>query len=133
MHGQPTTLRQAGWTGSIELIGNERHLPYERPPLSKAALLAEDTPRPVIVFDEAVLADLGIVHHAGTEVVDIDRSRREVVLSTGGAHRIPPGVACDRGVAPTITVGGRFLPGTHAAYTSEDAFGCACAPACAQP
>lgn len=86
-----TTLRQAGWTGSIELIGNERHLPYERPPLSKAALLAEDTPRPVIVSDEAVLADLGIVHHAGTEVVDIDRSRREVVLSTGehiGYHRV---------------------------------------------
>ena len=28
-------LREAGFEGPITLIGNEPHLPYERPPLSK--------------------------------------------------------------------------------------------------
>src|SRR3546814_1959562 len=32
------TLRTVGWNGAIVLIGNENHLPYERPPLSKDVL-----------------------------------------------------------------------------------------------
>ena len=30
--------RQAGWAGRITLLGDEGHLPYHRPPLSKAWL-----------------------------------------------------------------------------------------------
>ena len=31
-------LRAAGWTGKITIVGDESHLPYNRPPLSKEAL-----------------------------------------------------------------------------------------------
>ena len=34
-------LREFGWGGDILLIGEEIHLPYERPPLSKALLTGE--------------------------------------------------------------------------------------------
>ncbi|MET0317830.1 MAG: FAD-dependent oxidoreductase, partial [Rhodococcus fascians] len=76
-------LRGAGWSGAIELLGVERHLPYERPPLSKAVLLSEQDPDPVTVHDEGALAALGITHRGGVEVVDVDRSNRDVVLATG--------------------------------------------------
>jgi 3-phenylpropionate/trans-cinnamate dioxygenase ferredoxin reductase subunit len=76
-------LRQGGWEGDIELLGTERHLPYERPPLSKAALLSEDAPDPVTVHDEAALVELGINHRGEVDVVGIDRTRREVVLASG--------------------------------------------------
>ncbi len=76
-------LREDGWHGAIELLGAERHLPYERPPLSKATLLSEDAPGPVTVHDEAALVELGIDHRGEVEVVDIDRARREVVLASG--------------------------------------------------
>ncbi|MET0452255.1 MAG: FAD-dependent oxidoreductase [Mycobacterium sp.] len=76
-------LRGAGWSGAIELLGVERHLPYERPPLSKAVLLSEQDPDPVTVHDEAALAALGVTHRGGAEVVDVDRSNRDVVLATG--------------------------------------------------
>ena len=36
-------LRQRGFVGSIAVIGDERHLPYERPPLTKEYLLGEKT------------------------------------------------------------------------------------------
>jgi 3-phenylpropionate/trans-cinnamate dioxygenase ferredoxin reductase subunit len=78
-----SALREAGWSGPIELLGAERHLPYERPPLSKAALLSEQDPDPVTVHDEAALAALGISHRGGVEVIDIDRNNRDVVLGTG--------------------------------------------------
>ena len=31
-------LRENGYTGPVTLIGDELHLPYERPPLSKTAM-----------------------------------------------------------------------------------------------
>ena len=33
-----TTLKKEGYSGSITLIGDEDHLPYQRPPLSKGFL-----------------------------------------------------------------------------------------------
>ena len=35
------SLRTEGFTGAITLIGDEKHLPYQRPPLSKAYLKGE--------------------------------------------------------------------------------------------
>jgi 3-phenylpropionate/trans-cinnamate dioxygenase ferredoxin reductase subunit len=35
-----TALRQAGFAGSIAIVGEEPELPYERPPLSKEYLSA---------------------------------------------------------------------------------------------
>ena len=32
------TLRQEGFTGRIAFVGDERHQPYERPPLLKTVL-----------------------------------------------------------------------------------------------
>jgi len=30
-----STLRKSGWKGSISLVGDEKEMPYQRPPLSK--------------------------------------------------------------------------------------------------
>jgi 3-phenylpropionate/trans-cinnamate dioxygenase ferredoxin reductase component len=78
-----SALRETGWSGPIELLGAERHLPYERPPLSKAALLSDREPDPVAVHTEEALAELGITHRANVEVTDIDRNRGQVVLGSG--------------------------------------------------
>ena len=39
-------LRELGYAGSVTLVGDEAHLPYERPPLSKEALHRAETPEP---------------------------------------------------------------------------------------
>jgi 3-phenylpropionate/trans-cinnamate dioxygenase ferredoxin reductase subunit len=38
------SLRQQGFSGELHLFSDEPHLPYERPPLSKAMLL-DDSPQ----------------------------------------------------------------------------------------
>jgi 3-phenylpropionate/trans-cinnamate dioxygenase ferredoxin reductase subunit len=35
------SLRQAGYEGEITIIGDEPHIPYQRPPLSKQYLAGE--------------------------------------------------------------------------------------------
>jgi 3-phenylpropionate/trans-cinnamate dioxygenase ferredoxin reductase subunit len=51
------TLRDEGFSGSVVLIGDERHRPYERPPLSKGLLLGKDNESSVYVHDEGWYAE----------------------------------------------------------------------------
>jgi NADPH-dependent 2,4-dienoyl-CoA reductase/sulfur reductase-like enzyme len=114
-----STLRQAGWDGAIELLGAERHLPYERPPLSKAALLSEHEPARVTVHDEATLADLGINHRAGTVVIDIDRDQRGVVLA-GGERVGYERVLLTTGASPRMLPMAAGLSRVHTLRTHDD-------------
>src|SRR5215218_11218630 len=73
-------LRELGFDGEVLLIGAETHLPYERPPLSKAVLLG-DADEPDWVADEATYTDKGITLRLGTMATRIDRNRKVVVAS----------------------------------------------------
>lgn len=59
-------LRAAGYVGPITLIGEEAHLPYERPQLSKSILLDGE---PNSTFIQAPDANIQIVGHPGDEIV----------------------------------------------------------------
>jgi 3-phenylpropionate/trans-cinnamate dioxygenase ferredoxin reductase subunit len=76
-------LREAAYAGPITLIGTERHLPYERPPLSKAAMTAAEQPNPATILSEAQLASAGIDHLSGVTVTEIDRIGHRVLLDDG--------------------------------------------------
>lgn len=76
-------LRENGHTGPVTLIGDEVHLPYERPPLSKAAISGKAEPDPALILDEARLAAHGIAHLAGVAVIAIDRLAHAVRLADG--------------------------------------------------
>ena len=78
-------LREAGCGGALTLIGAERHLPYERPPLSKEALAGEAVAPPKTIFDEDRFAAAGVRHLAGMAAVAIDRGAKRVALWDGTA------------------------------------------------
>jgi 3-phenylpropionate/trans-cinnamate dioxygenase ferredoxin reductase component len=73
-------LRKHGHDGSIELIGKEPHLPYNRPPLSKGVLLGNEEEGSVFVHDEQWYADHSVDLHLEATVtgLDLDRSRVRV-------------------------------------------------------
>ena len=70
------SLREHGWKGTITLIGEEAHAPYDRPPLSKAAMTAEDDPSPVFLLDDELLQALDVTFIARCRG-DRYRSREE--------------------------------------------------------
>src|SRR6187431_2934135 len=76
-------LREQGWTGPVTLIGDEAGMPYERPPLSKAVMVAETDPTAPFILDETRLRDADITHLGGCTVVSIDRDRHCVTLGDG--------------------------------------------------
>ncbi len=102
-------LREQGFDGKIVLIGEEPHLPYERPPLSKEYLRGEQGRDKLFVRPEswyrendvdvrtetsvaAIDPDGPAVELEGGERVDADA----ILLATGGRPRRMPGAGSDR-------------------------------------
>jgi 3-phenylpropionate/trans-cinnamate dioxygenase ferredoxin reductase subunit len=105
-------LREAGFEGLVTLIGEEPLAPYERPPLSKAAITCHEQPVPKHSLDAARCQEAEIAHLAGARAVAIDRSAHRVSLSDGRA------VSYDRLLLAT-GARARKLPmpgGEHALY-----------------
>ena len=77
------TLREEGYTGRLILIGDEVHLPYERPPLSKGLLQGTADLAGYSLCDSARLAELGIEHIAGNPVTRLERQPDRLQLADG--------------------------------------------------
>jgi 3-phenylpropionate/trans-cinnamate dioxygenase ferredoxin reductase subunit len=82
--GVVAAAREAGFSGSIALIGDETELPYQRPPLSKGFLLgtaAASLPLKAASF----YTEVQIEFIAGRRAVALDRQARRVRLDDGSS------------------------------------------------
>ncbi|WP_111859587.1 3-phenylpropionate/cinnamic acid dioxygenase ferredoxin--NAD(+) reductase subunit [Acinetobacter sp. CFCC 10889] len=75
-------LRANKYEGKIILVGDEIHLPYERPPLSKDVILKPDETK-IEILSEQKLADLGVEHIRGNGMVKINAEEKTVELKNG--------------------------------------------------
>jgi 3-phenylpropionate/trans-cinnamate dioxygenase ferredoxin reductase subunit len=78
------SLRQHGYGERICLINDEAHLPYQRPPLSKAYLKGEGRPDSLMFRPDKFYRDQNI-ELVGDRAVSIDRAARRLLLASG-AH-----------------------------------------------
>jgi 3-phenylpropionate/trans-cinnamate dioxygenase ferredoxin reductase subunit len=76
------SLRQHGFGGRIGLINDEAHLPYQRPPLSKAYLKGEGRPDSLMFRPDKFYRDQNIELIAD-RAVSIDRGARRLLLASG--------------------------------------------------
>lgn len=76
-------LRENGFSGRVTILGEETHRPYERPPLSKAALTDADEPQAAYILTPDRLDEHGITHRGGVAVRAIDRAAHAVDLADG--------------------------------------------------
>jgi 3-phenylpropionate/trans-cinnamate dioxygenase ferredoxin reductase subunit len=76
-------LRESGFDGAVVVYGDERHLPYERPPLSKGYLLGESPLAEATVHDQHWYDEHGVELRLGASVTAVDRDAK-IVRTTGG-------------------------------------------------
>lgn len=79
------SARQQGWRGPVTLIGDEAHLPYHRPPLSKAYLSGKADVDSLALRPAETYAKAGIALRRGTRVDRVDRVAKRLHLATGEA------------------------------------------------
>jgi len=74
-------LRAKGYDGRIVLIGEEEHLPYERPPLSKDYLIGKSEREKAFVHPEPWYAEHEVELRLGSHVSSIERTAHQVRLA----------------------------------------------------
>ncbi|MCX2868134.1 phenylpropionate dioxygenase ferredoxin reductase subunit [Kluyvera cryocrescens] len=79
-------LRQRGFHGTLHLFSDEMHLPYERPPLSKAMLLDEN-PQLQPVLPANWWQDNNVQLHLGVTIRQLDRVSHTLTLTDGQTYR----------------------------------------------
>ena len=100
------TLRRHGYDGALTLIGDERHRPYDRPPLSKQLLLGTWTPEQTFFRQKDGYEPLALDLRLGVPATSLDlRGRRvtladgtwadydRLIIATGARVRTLPGIA----------------------------------------
>lgn len=96
-----TSLRDNGWNGRIILIGEEPHLPYHRPPLSKTYLSGSATAESLLIKPPATYQKANVEIISDMRVLRIDRQTKKVELANGELIRYDKLV---------LTTGGRPRP-----------------------
>ncbi len=76
-------MRQYGFEGRILLIGEERHVPYERPPLSKELIVTDAGLEKVRLHDADWYAENRVELIAGNAATSIDPAGKTVGLADG--------------------------------------------------
>jgi NADPH-dependent 2,4-dienoyl-CoA reductase/sulfur reductase-like enzyme len=98
-------LRRRGYEGTITLVGDEIHWPYDRPPLSKEILAGTKGPDDIRLIPDERLAELDVDLLRGVRATGIDIDRMTVailgaddlryddlVIATGASARPLPGI-----------------------------------------
>jgi 3-phenylpropionate/trans-cinnamate dioxygenase ferredoxin reductase subunit len=74
-------LRQMKFEGSVALLGDERELPYERPPLSKEYMAGEKPFERILIRPENFWTERNVDMLLGKRVVKVDAQAHKVILS----------------------------------------------------
>jgi 3-phenylpropionate/trans-cinnamate dioxygenase ferredoxin reductase component len=111
---------EAEFEGKIVLIGEEDYIPYERPPLSKSAMLGDTSVEDAYFWPREKYDEWNVEMRLGTRAESIDRAAKSVMLSDGTT------IAYDRlliatGTRPRILpIEGADLGGVHYLRTIAD-------------
>ena len=114
------TLRTDGFDGTIDLIGAEAHLPYERPPLSKQVLAGEQEPSSARIFSEEAYREMGVNLRLGTTATGLNVSTKVVQLSDGETLSFDGLLLATGGAPRRLALSGADLQGVHYLRTIAD-------------
>lgn len=114
--------RKVGFDGTITLVGAERHLPYDRPPLSKEFLDASapgaETPIPFFRSDDVFADELKVELLLGVPATYLDTARKVVVV---GEREVGyDALVIATGSQLRTLPGSEHLAGVHGLRTVDD-------------
>ncbi|MFI1794522.1 NAD(P)/FAD-dependent oxidoreductase [Streptomyces olivaceoviridis] len=113
-------LRRSGYDGPVTLVGDEPHLPYDRPPLSKQLLAGEWPPERLSLRSARDFTDLDLRLRLGVPAVSLRTSAHLLHLADGS--RLPyDTLVVATGVRARTPDGAAAGAGTHVLRTLEDA------------
>ncbi len=114
-------LRQQGFEGRLAIVGDEAHLPYERPPLSKEFLSREKDFERILIRPAEFWQDKQVEMLLGQRAEAVDAAAHSVALSDGRVLTYGTLVWAAGCAARRLTCEGSDLAGVHVMRVREDA------------
>ena len=112
-------LRREGYAGPIVALGEEPHMPYDRPPLSKQFLKGEWDQEKISLRKQG-FDDLDVTWRRGERAEALDAGAKEIVLESGERLGYGGLVIATGSVAKRLPFG-RDLEGIHVLRSLDDA------------
>jgi 3-phenylpropionate/trans-cinnamate dioxygenase ferredoxin reductase subunit len=112
-------LRKRGYAGRLWLVGDEPHLPYDRPPLSKQVLTGEWDQSRVFFRQKEGYGPLSLDLVLGQRAQSLDTRARKLTLSNGDVLDYEGLVIATGAQARPLAIG-RELAGVHVLRTLDD-------------
>jgi 3-phenylpropionate/trans-cinnamate dioxygenase ferredoxin reductase component len=107
------SLRREGFAGRLVLIGDEPHLPYQRPPLSKQFLAGEMAEDRLFFRHQAYYDQHRVELKLGRRATRIDPAARQVSLADGEMLAYDRLMLCTGAKSRPLTCPGAELAGVH--------------------
>lgn len=102
-------IREYDKKGSILLIGNENHLPYDRPSLSKKLWFGKKKVEEIFLHDQKHYDDNGIEIRLGIRIIELDAKRKTVLDENRNSYRYEKLLLATGGLPRTLTVQGATI------------------------
>ena len=114
------TLRNEGFDGKVVLIGEEPYLPYERPPLSKDALLGKTDLESTFFWKPETYENDRIDVLLNTRVTEIKRDSQSIICANGDALHYDKLAITTGARVRRIPIPGADLLGVHYLRNMDD-------------
>jgi 3-phenylpropionate/trans-cinnamate dioxygenase ferredoxin reductase component len=113
-------IRERDQQGSILLLGAEKDLPYDRPPLSKQLWTGGKTIAEIVLHDEAFYKSNNVDLRLGTEVAQIDLEGHSVTDNRGNTYRYQKLLLATGATPKRLNIPGGYLEGISYYRTLPD-------------
>jgi len=117
------SLRQNGWEGQITVVSEEPHMPYHRPPLSKAYLAGDSSEEQLALRAPAAYEKLDVNFMLGVSVTRIDTQAYKLELDNNQTLPFSKLAMCTGARARPLPIPGADLQGVHYLRTMDDVGG----------
>jgi 3-phenylpropionate/trans-cinnamate dioxygenase ferredoxin reductase subunit len=114
------TLRDEGFKGSLVLVSAETHLPYERPPLSKAVLAGRDDVSVAILHDRNWYAERDVDLRLNATATGLDTAGQTLSFDDGSQIGYDALLLATGSSARRLPIAGAGLEGVHYLRTIDD-------------
>ena len=106
-------IRALDSKGSILLIASEKHLPYDRPPLTKKLWTGKKKVEEIFLHDDKFYDLNGVTMKIGTRVTSLDAQKKIVMDDRGNTYGFKKLLLATGGVPRTLPIPGGNLEGIY--------------------
>ncbi len=113
-------IREQDKKGAILLIGAEKHLPYDRPPLTKKLWFGKKKVEDIFLHDRTFYDQNGVTVASGLTVTSLDAKQKTITAGDGKRYRFQKLLLATGGVPRTLSIPGGNTEGICYFRTLDD-------------